>query len=165
MHEKHDRFDLSFFVYILIFTSLFLFLSIFILFVLISPFSSLLFSPLFSPRLFHPLSLSHNMKRVSSDSMPWSRKCESTLLRALKVVLLEGLLLERPWTVHWEKSFAKESNAQWKITRKKELEWIKERSIFSALDKSRFRPFDKEIDKKIDAARERKANMNKKFTI
>lgn len=64
---------------------------------------SFLFSSLFLLLPFpplHPLSLSHNAKRVSSDSIPWSRKCESTLLRALKVVLLEGLLLKRPWTVH-----------------------------------------------------------------
>jgi len=44
--------------------------------------------------------------------MPWSRKCESTLLRALKVVLLEGLLLEWPWTVHREKSAAHSEKSQ-----------------------------------------------------
>lgn len=68
--------------------------------------------PLSSLPLARPLSLSLNTKRVSNDSMPWSRKCESTLLRALKVVLLEGILLERPWTVHREKSFAKECSVR-----------------------------------------------------
>lgn len=68
--------------------------------------------PLSSLPLARPLSLSLNTKRVSNDSMPWSRKCESTLLRALKVVLLEGLLLERPWTVHREESFAKECSVR-----------------------------------------------------
>lgn len=59
------------------------------------------------PALSLSLSLcpSHSTKRVSNDSMPWSHKCESTLLQALKVVLLEGLPLKWPWTVHREKNF------------------------------------------------------------
>lgn len=65
--------------------------------------------------------------------MPWSRKCESTLLRALKVVLLEGLLLERPWTVHREKSFAKECSVKKVKNREKEgIRIDKERRIFFA---------------------------------
>lgn len=58
--------------------------------------------PLFSslPSLFFSFSFSLVMQNeFTDDSMPWSRKCESTLLRALKVVLLEGLPFERPWTV------------------------------------------------------------------